>query len=204
MIPLHSHEDRASWDAVERIVERGGVVALPFERLFGLAADALNAEAVARVAATKGRPPRATGAKPIPVIAPDMEAVLRITTELPPLAELLAERYWPGPMTLLLRAADDMPPPLVGSGGLIGVRIPGPCPAAELAKISRRVLTATSANHPGAEDARSHEDLSDLSGPDLLVRGSVPGPPGSTVIDASGKLPIVIRSGIISIDEENL
>ncbi|MCP4605786.1 MAG: L-threonylcarbamoyladenylate synthase [Proteobacteria bacterium] len=183
-------------------IKKGCVVALPYERLFGLAANAFDPEAVARVAAIKGRPADVSGSHPISVIAPDIDAVRRVTAEFSPLAHRLAEQYWPGLLTIVVKAAAGLPPPLVGRDGLIGVRIPGSCPAAELAGRSGLVLTATSANPAGCKDAISHEDVAGLNGVDLIVEGRVAGPPGSTVVDASGKYPNVIRSGFITLDEE--
>jgi len=200
--PKEPQYDLRELDVAVRVVKQRGIVALPFERLFGLAADAWDAEAVARVAAIKGRPADAHGLQPISVVVPDLDAVTRLTKSFGPLARRLADRYWPGPLTILLEAAPGLPAPLLGPRGLIGLRIPGPSPAAELVRRTGLVLTATSANLSGGADARSHEDITDLIGPDLVVKGHVPGPPGSTVVDASTTRPIVIRSGVISLDEE--
>ncbi len=202
MSPSEPQYDFRGLDAAVSVVKQRGIVALPFERLFGLAADASDAAAVARVAAIKGRPEDERGTQPISIIAPDLDSVTRVTKSFGPLARRLADRYWPGPLTILLEAAHDLPAPLIGLGGLIGVRIPGPSAAAELARRTGLFLTATSANLAGGVDARSHEDIADLVGPDLVMEGHVPGPPGSTVVDASTDRLIVIRSGIISLDEE--
>ena len=179
-----------------RTVLAGGVVALPFERLFGLAARATDADAVARSAVIKGR---GVG-QPIAVIIPDAGGVLEVAAKFPPLAAALAERHWPGPLTLLVPARSDLPAALVGPNGLVGVRVPGPSPALELVRRVGFALTATSANLSGARNALSDLDLHDLEGVDLLVPGVVPGPPGSTVVDASGATPIVVRQGILKID----
>jgi L-threonylcarbamoyladenylate synthase len=179
-----------------RTVLAGGVVALPFERLFGLAARATDADAVARSALIKGR----SKGQPISVIVPDLAAALEIAAPFPPLAIALAEKYWPGPVTLLVPARSDLQAPLVGRNGLVGVRVPGPSPALDLVRRVGFALTATSANLSGALDALSDLDLNDLEGVDLLVPGTVPGPPGSTVVDASGDVPVIVRQGIIAIE----
>ncbi len=202
MSPLKPSHHPMQQDTALRIIKRGGVVALPFERLFGLAADAFDAEAVARVAAIKERHTDVSESRPISVIVPDFEAVSHVTSDFPLLARRLADQYWPGLLTIVVRAASAMPRPLVGKNGLIGVRLPGPCPAAELAKQSGLVLTATSANLMGCKDAVTHRDVSKLPGLDLVLEGRVPGPPGSTVVDASGERPIVLRSGFITLDQE--
>jgi L-threonylcarbamoyladenylate synthase len=179
-----------------RTILAGGVVALPFERLFGLAARAVDADAVARSAVIKGR---GVG-QPIAVIVQDAGGVLEIAASFPPLAVALAERHWPGPLTLLVPARSDLPAALVGPNGLVGVRVPGPSPALDLVRRVGFALTATSANLSGAKDALSDLDLLDLEGIDLLVPGAVPGPPGSTIVDASGDVPVIVRQGILKID----
>ncbi|MFO8070761.1 MAG: L-threonylcarbamoyladenylate synthase [Polyangia bacterium] len=179
-----------------RAVREGGVIALPFERLFGLAAHALDGRAVDRAAAIKKRD---GASSPIAVIIPQLESLSRVASDFPATARELAERFWPGPLTLLLPAIDGLPAPLVSASGRIGVRLPGECPAAELARASELVLTATSANPSGGPDARTDSDLAALEGVDLLVPGAVPGPPGSTVVDAAGPHPVVIRPGVVDI-----
>ncbi|MCK9460893.1 MAG: L-threonylcarbamoyladenylate synthase [Proteobacteria bacterium] len=187
----------STWlDEAARVVLAGGVVALPFERLFGLAARAAFPEAVARSAAVKTRDPK----QPISAIVHDLGAAAEIALPLPPLALELAARYWPGPLTLLVPARPGLSAPLVGPRGLVGVRVPGSSPALELVRRVGCALTATSANRAGGRDALSHGDLLDLEGIDLVVPGSVPGPPGSTIVDASGDAPIVVRQGILEID----
>lgn len=187
-------------DEALAVIRAGGVVALPFERLFGLAADALDAAAVERVLAVKGPKRRAAG-RPIPVVLGDSRLLERVVARLPPAAAELAKRYWPGPLTLLLPAAEGLPAPLLGPTKLVGVRLPGACPAAELARAGHLVLTATSANRSGGPDPLSHEDLEALAGVDLVVPGTVPGPPGSTVIDGGSLPPRVLRRGCVDIEE---
>ena len=185
-------------DAV-RLVRGGGVVALPFERLFGLAADALDPAAVERVAAVKGRDALPRERRPLPVILPDAAAIDQVAREVPPLAMRLAKAHWPGLLTLLVPARDDLPERLVGAARLVGVRLPGPSPAADLARASGRVLTATSANPSGAADTRDSARLHELDGIDMVVPGEVPGPPGSTVVDCSGDEPVVVRAGALAL-----
>jgi L-threonylcarbamoyladenylate synthase len=181
-------------------IQLGEVVALPYERLFGLAADAMNPRAVAKVAKIKERPGRRIGQKPISVILPDMDRLRKVVTEITPAAKRLMDRHWPGPLTLVMKAAPGLPSPLVSERGLVGVRLAGPSPAAELARRSGMVLTATSANLKDAADALSDEDVKDLVGIHMLVKGTVDGPPGSTVVDASGNRPVVLRTGFVEIE----
>jgi L-threonylcarbamoyladenylate synthase len=181
-------------------VRAGEVVALPYERLFGLAAHALDKEAVARVAAIKGRAEYAVDSKPISVILPDMDALSKVAADVSPLAYDLARNYWPGPLTIIVKAAVGLPLPLVSESGTIGVRIAGPSPAAELALRSGLVLTATSANLKDAHDAISSDEVKRLQGLSMVLDGVVAGPPGSTVVDATGEQLRVLREGYVNVD----
>jgi L-threonylcarbamoyladenylate synthase len=183
-------------DEAADAVRAGGVVALPYERLFGLAALALDGDAVRRSAAIKGRLP----ARPISVIVASAEDVALVAASFPKLARELAERHWPGPLTLLVPAKDGLPEALIGKGRLVGVRVPGPSPALELVRRVGAPLTATSANRTGGPDALTHDDVLGLEGVDLVIAGSVPGPPGSTIVDASGERPVIVRRGVLEIE----
>lgn len=176
-------------------------MALPYERLFGLAANALDADAVARVATIKDRRDRASGPRPIAVVLPCREAIARVASRVSSLANRLADEHWPGPLTVIVEARGALPRPLVSERGLIGVRLAGLCPAAELAARLGFPITATSANRAGAREALSHLDIEDLEGVDLLVEGVVAGPPGSTVVDATGDTPVVLRQGVVPLKE---
>lgn len=192
---------KTNWlEEASRHILNGGLVALPFERLYGIAADAENQVALERIIRAKQRNLRSKK-QPISVIGADLKTLLPFTGKLPALAERLAARYWPGPLTILTPASQGVPEALVGDNGLIGIRIPGPSPAWELAKATGKILTATSANLTGGPDVESHEDLLQLhmAGLDMVVEGRVPGPPGSTVVDASGNTPKVLRAGAIDL-----
>jgi len=186
------------------VIGEGGVVALAFEQLFGLAADALNEEAVARSAAIKDRPTHEMGAKPISVILPSFEHLSRVSTGVTARVRKLAERYWPGPLTLLVPAKEGLPWPLIGPGGLIGVRVPGPSPALELARHTQLVLTATSANRKGETEPLVSGELLTLTGVDMVIEGEVPGPPGSTIVLAAGSELQVLRQGILVLSDGDI
>jgi L-threonylcarbamoyladenylate synthase len=172
----------------------GAVIACPTETLMGLLAAALDASAVERVCALKGRDPT----QPIGVLLPDIAALPSVVLEVPELAHELAERYWPGPLTLVLRARPGLPAALC-KDGKIGVRVPGPSPALDLVRAFGAPLTATSANTTGQPAARTADEVRAVFhfGLAYIVPGAAPGGLASTVVDVSGSVPMVLRRGAI-------
>lgn len=177
------------------VLRRGGVVACPTETLVGLLADANDAEAVETVLRIKGRGAERT----IALLVPDLDAA-RALAELGPEAEALALSHWPGPLTLVARARAAVHPALVQDGKL-GMRVPGPSPAAELVRRFGGPLTATSANLTGEPAVASSAELDPRVrvGVDLVLEGTSPGGPPSTVVDVSGVAPRVLRAGAIAL-----
>ncbi|MCA9582307.1 MAG: threonylcarbamoyl-AMP synthase, partial [Myxococcales bacterium] len=172
--------------------------ACPTETQVGLLAAALDPAAVSRVLDLKGRTEAAT----VAVIVPDAEAVTSVATVLPDGARLLAARYWPGPMTLILPAKEGIPAALVRDGK-VGVRVPGASPALTLARHFGGPLTATSANRTGSPPCLSDDDVRRAfpTGIDLVVPGVAPGGPPSTMVDATVDPILVLRQGAIRIDD---
>jgi L-threonylcarbamoyladenylate synthase len=177
------------------VLRRGGVVACPTETQMGLLADALSGEAVARVVAIKRRP----AGEPIALIAPDLAAAERIVV-LTPAAVALARAHWPGPLTLVALARPELPAPLV-LDGKVGVRVPGPSPALDLARAFGGPLTATSANRSGEPATVSAAETIAALGTDVdaVVPGRAPGGPPSTVVDVTVDPPRVIRRGAVDL-----
>ena len=137
--------DAAGIERAAAVIRAGGLVAFPTDTLYGLAADPFNADAVARVFAAKGR-----GAeRALPLIAADEAQIARQLGRLPPLAGALAERFWPGPLTLLIAAPPTLAAAVTGGTGRVGVRVPAHDVARALCRASDSVLTATSANLSG-------------------------------------------------------
>ncbi|MBW2547503.1 MAG: L-threonylcarbamoyladenylate synthase [Deltaproteobacteria bacterium] len=174
--------------ALVRVLERGGVVACPTETWLGLLADALNEKAVARVAELKGR-----------------QAVADVAEVPSAAARALMEAHWPGPLTILLAAKPGLSPRLTREGKL-GVRVPGPSPAADLARAFGGPLTATSANRTGEPSLRSADELpvALAQGLDGVVPGVSPGGAPSTLIDATTSPMRLLRAGAIEIDPATL
>ena len=180
-------------EAAEMIRE-GLVVAYPTDTLYGLAVDPRNAAAVRRLYELKGR---AEGAA-LTLIAADM-AHARAAGDLTPHAERLAARWWPGPLTLVVRARPILSRDMLGGGVTVGVRIPDHAVAVALARDTGFCVTATSANRSGAT-AASTPDAVGAALPDvdaILDGGPARGGPPSTIVDATGRVATLIRAGAV-------
>jgi L-threonylcarbamoyladenylate synthase len=182
------------------VVARGGVVALPTDTLYGLAADPFDARAVARVFEAKGR----ADTQPLPLVAADEAQVERCLGALPAPGRRLAARFWPGPLTLLVAAPPSLAPAVTAGTGRVGVRVPAHDVTRALCRAADRPLTATSANRSGQpatadpdEVARAMGGVVDL----LLDAGRTPGGPPSTIVDVSEARVRLVREGAIAWDE---
>jgi L-threonylcarbamoyladenylate synthase len=183
-----------------RVLLDGGLVAFPTDTYYALGAAALNADAVARVVAAKRRPP----ADPMPVFVADMGQWRMLVSEIPEIALRLASRFWPGPLTIVCRAAPHLPPALLGGGETIGVRQPGVVLAAALCRALGMPITGTSANtHGAAPPVTAIEVGMDLGGHiDLILDGGAcPGGHPSTVIDVTRTPPVIVRAGGVSAED---
>jgi L-threonylcarbamoyladenylate synthase len=165
--------------------------------LFGLLADVTDRNAIDRLFSVK---PRLGG---VAVILPNREAWAPLVTEIPAVAARLADRFWPGPLTIALPVASGVDPRLTVDG-TIGVRLPGPSVAATLAARFGRPLTATSANRhgePPATEARAVVDAfsAEIARGDLyVVAGSCRGGLPSTVVVVQNDCVFAAREGAIS------
>lgn len=179
------------------ILQRGGVIACPTETWVGLLADARNEQAIERVAALKGRP----ADMPIALLLPDRSALAEVAFDPSPRAQALMEAHWPGPLTILLRAKPGLSSWLVRDGK-VGVRVPGPSPAADLTRAFGHALTATSANLTGEPPLRSVHELppSLARGVDAAVPGASPGGAASTLLDSTTTPMTILRVGAAKID----
>ncbi len=189
-----------SFAAALDALRRGEAVVFPTETFYGLGANALDADAVERVAALKGR-----GAdSPIAVIVADRAMLAQIVSDIPPAAEKLIARFWPGPLTLVLPAKRRVPEALVNSAGKIGARVSSHPTAARLARELGRPLTATSANPSGQEPARDIAQARAYFGNLIEVYmdgGILTGKAASTVAEMSGGEVKILRAGAIAAEE---
>ncbi len=180
-------------------LRRSGVVIFPAERLYGLAADAGNPEAIERVFSLKARDPEA----PLSVIEADIKSAEK-WVHASRLAQALIAKFWPGPLTLVLPLKRDLPRALLGNGEELGIRVPGSELAREIAAMLGRPITATSANRSGQGPGRTASEAAAglPHGVDLVLdAGELPGPPGSTVVRVADSGLDLIRPGIIRIED---
>ncbi len=189
-------------EEAKRAFKSGGVVAYPTETFYGLSVDPFNVDAIERLFSLKGR----SGTSPVSVIIADKELLSRVAVEIPSSALELIDRFWPGPLTLVLMAHPDIPPPLIANTGKIGVRVPGSPVARRLSEYLSSPITATSANPSGKRPpVESKEVLAYFNGEiDVLIDGgSLPGRLGSTVVDLTeGKVRIIREGEIASAEVE--
>ena len=174
----------------------GGIVAFPTESFYGLAADPRSALAVKRVFALKQRPPD----QPLPLIACGIDQILDHVGTMTSLAERLAARGWPGPLTLIIPASPRLCDEVHLSTGRVAVRVSGDPVARALAQSAGHAITATSANFSGDPPAAAPEGVvaSFATGIDVLIdAGPTPAGLPSTIVDATGNTPLLVRAGAI-------
>jgi len=182
------------------VIRDGGVVAVPTDTLYGLAADPFSASAVRRVFEAKRRP----GAQPLPLVAADAAQVSSQLGTLSEDAARLAERFWPGPLTLLVTAPQSLAPEVTAGTARVGVRVPAHRVTRALCRASGRVLTATSANisgEPATDDPDVVERSLHGSIDVLLDSGRTTGGAPSTIVDVTGREVRLVRAGAVSWEE---
>ena len=179
-----------------RILTTGGVVAYPTDTLYGLAADPRDPAAVDRLVAAKRRAPGLA----IPLIASDPAQAGRAASALTPLAHRLMDAFWPGPLAIVVGAAASLDGRVVGEGGTIAVRVPANAVARALAATFDYPITATSANRSGQPAPSTAADAGAEFGPDIdavIDAGPTPGGVPSTIVDARGAAPRLVREGAV-------
>jgi L-threonylcarbamoyladenylate synthase len=187
-------------DRVAAAIRAGGLVALPTDTLYGLAADPCNTGAVQRVFLVKGR----DSGRALPLVAADLAQITSQLGSLPPLALALARRFWPGPLTMLVPAGGTLAPGVSGGTGCVGVRGPAHAVTRGLCRACGSMLTATSANLSGCPASNDPDEVARSLGSELdvlLDGGTAPGGPSSTIVDVTGAEPRLVRAGAVPWEE---
>lgn len=186
-----------------RRLAAGEVIAFPTETVYGLGADATNAVAVARIFALKGRP----ADHPLIVHFADPAAISEWAFEIPPEARALAARFWPGPLTMVLKKAPRVPAGVTGGQDTVGLRCPSHPLAQELlrefARIGSGAVAAPSANKFGHVSPTTAAHVRDEFGPALFIvdGGACDVGLESTIVDLSRGAPVLLRPGGITRDD---
>ncbi|HLZ33425.1 MAG TPA: L-threonylcarbamoyladenylate synthase [Nitrospira sp.] len=195
-IERYAHSDlHGLSQRVSAIVQRGGVVAIPTETFYGLGVNPFDEQAVSRLLRIKGR----SDGKPVLVLIGSLDQLPRLAQNVPPVARILIDAFWPGPLTILFPALPSLPRNLTAGTGTVGVRLSSCEP---LVALLRQVgpLTGTSANRsnqPSPQTALMVEQDLGQAVDAIIDAGATPGEFPSTVIDVQSPIRI-IREGAVS------
>ena len=189
--------DKEALHQAGELLRRGELVAFPTETVYGLGADALFPEAAKKIYAAKGRP----SDNPLIIHVADFEAVEKIVEEVPEKAKLLAQKFWPGPLTMIMRKSDAVPYETTGGMDTVAVRMPDHPLALALIREGGGYVAAPSANTSGRPSPTLAEHVyQDLHGKVAMILDG--GPVGigleSTIVDLSEEIPMILRPGYIT------
>jgi L-threonylcarbamoyladenylate synthase len=193
-------DDSAAIERAAQILKSGGLVAFPTETVYGLGADARNAQAVRKIFHAKKRP----ADHPVIVHLRRSDAVAQWAREIPASAERLMQRFWPGPLTLILRRAAGVLDEVTGGQDTVGLRVPSHPIAQQLLQAFAGGIAAPSANRFGriSPTTAAHVRAELGSAVDLVLDGGACDVGiESTIIDLSTGAPRLLRPGGIAVDE---
>ena len=196
---LTPETDENAVKTAAELIRAGEVVGMPTETVYGLAANALNGEAVKKIFLAKGRPQD----NPLIVHIADFDRIYDLCPAVPPQAKQLAEAFWPGPLTLILEKSDEVPYGTTGGLDTVAVRMPSDSIARELIRAAGGYVSAPSANTSGRPSPTAAEHVrEDLDGKIemILDGGSVDIGLESTILDMTVTPPMILRPGAITAD----
>jgi L-threonylcarbamoyladenylate synthase len=185
---------------IAALLRKGGVVAYPTDTLYGLGGDGFNPDAHHRVMILKGR----DGTKPFPYIIDSVDRLRKWRIRLSPIADAIAEKFWPGPVSLIVKASSELPGHVMDGNRNICLRLPDCAIACAIAGALKGLLIATSANPAGRAPACcAREAMGYFRGEiDAVVDG---GPSTrtmpSTVVNVSGDEAVIVREGAVPADK---
>lgn len=193
-------EDEMNMPALKEageILKKGGLVGFPTETVYGLGGNALDPEASRKIYAAKGRP----SDNPLIIHIADMEALPAIVKEIPEKARILAERCWPGPLTMIFPKADIVPYETTGGLDTVAVRLPSNRIAREMIRQAGGYVAAPSANISGRPSPTTAEhvveDLGDRI--EMIIDGGmVQIGLESTIVDCTEAVPMILRPGFLN------
>ena len=182
------------------IIASGGVVAIPTDTLYGLAAHPMIDSAVARLFAIKQRPVDSA----LPLLIADNPDIERYASVVPPKANLLADAYWPGPLTIVLPKASTVPDTITAGRNTVGLRVPDHWAPREIARTLGSAITGTSANLTKKPGITTAHEVRTILGDELdyvLDGGQCNTGIASTVIELTEHSVLLLREGAISVND---
>lgn len=196
-IVFHPESDPNAVRDAAAILRRGGLLGIPTETVYGLGADALNEDAVSRIFLAKGRPQD----NPLIIHVPDASWLERYCRDVPPAAYRLAERFWPGPLTMILPRRDIVPLQTTGGLETVGVRCPNHPVTLAIIEAAGVPIAAPSGNTSGRPSPTTAAHM--IEDMDGRIDGIVDGGPctvgvESTIIDLTEDRPRLLRPGGIT------
>jgi L-threonylcarbamoyladenylate synthase len=195
-VDADNSEERIFTQAAE-ILANGGIIAYPTETFYGLGADATNEEAIQKIFAVKGR----NFKNPIALIIGRADDIHPLVQDIPESAKKLMAAFWPGALTIIFLAANNVSPLLTAGSGKIGLRVSSHPIAQGIVQKLKRPLTATSANLSGAPECTRASEVAEQIGDKIdaiIDLGDTPGAKGSTIIDVTCTPFAILREGAIS------
>ncbi len=193
-------EDKANVDRACEILKSGGLVAIPTETVYGLAASAFDEKAVGNIFAAKGRPQD----NPLIVHVSDIEMLNELVVDMPNVAIECAKKFWPGPFTMVLKRSEKIPASVSAGLDTVAVRMPSNEVAIEIIRNSKLPLAAPSANLSGSPSPTTAEHvIADLDGKidAVVVSGASEVGVESTVITLTTNPPRLLRPGGITLEQ---
>lgn len=195
--------DPSTWgpaiDEAVAAVSRGALVVLPTDTVYGIGADAFTPRAVQALLDAKGRGRQ----MPPPVLMPDVRTLDGLATDVPAEARALAEAFWPGGLTLIVRAQPSLAWDLGETHGTVALRVPDHPSALALLRRTGP-MAVSSANRTGSPAAVTAQDALDQLGDAVAVyldAGDAPGQVASTIVDATGPTLRLVRAGALTLEQ---
>jgi L-threonylcarbamoyladenylate synthase len=181
------------------LLNSGGVIGFPTDTAYGLGADPFNEAALERIFEIKGRPEF----KPVLLLVDSVAMAKSLTRAVPAVFYAVVEKFWPGPLTIIVPSHKALSPKLTAGTNTVGIRFPVAPFASELIRHFKKPLTATSANRSGAPSTVTADDVRSQLGTniDALVDGGLlPARGGSTLLDLTNDPPVMLREGPITFE----
>ena len=191
-----STDHEKALERAKEVLLQGGLVACPTESFYGLAVDATNEEAIRRLFALKKR----TAGHPILLLIPSVELISEYVIRISPVAHRLINEFWPGGLTLVFEASENISPLLTAGTGKIGLRLSNHPLATALARAIGAPVTGTSANISGTPPCCSAKEVLVSFGEDIdliIDGGETAGGIGSTILDVTVDPPQILRNGMV-------